>query len=211
MPQPSATMTTLDAWMPFILPNVAGCPDATVLHHVRQACIEFCERTLVWREWLPPVEVDAGTAGYLVTMPVGAGMAKLLAVGRDSAAGDVVTDDAGRELVINGHSVDAVWTDDRAAISMHPIPAEAFTLELRAALKPTQAAESAPSMLFGQFARQIADGALAGLYDMTGAVWENPGKSQVKRMEFEQHIARAAAQAGKSFSRGKRQVKVLAY
>ena len=47
--------TLLTAFNPFVLPHVRSCPNPVAQHHIRQAAIEFCRRTLIWRKTLAPV------------------------------------------------------------------------------------------------------------------------------------------------------------
>lgn len=41
--------TSLKAFLPRVLPYVPGCPEILAISHLRDAAIEFCERTKCWR------------------------------------------------------------------------------------------------------------------------------------------------------------------
>lgn len=41
--------TPLSAFLPRVLPYAPGCPDILAVSHLRDAAIEFCERTKCWR------------------------------------------------------------------------------------------------------------------------------------------------------------------
>jgi hypothetical protein len=44
------TTVHMDAFLPMILPYVGACPQMIATHQLRQATIEFCEGTRLWRE-----------------------------------------------------------------------------------------------------------------------------------------------------------------
>ncbi len=61
-------------FMPFVLPYANGCPDLTAEFHVRQAAIEFFQRSLAWRQDLDAamtVDQVAGSWAPYLTMAEG--------------------------------------------------------------------------------------------------------------------------------------------
>jgi len=64
--------TALSAWEVEILPDIPNLPRPALENAVRNACIEFCERTLLWTEDLTRITVAADTREYDLTEPSGA-------------------------------------------------------------------------------------------------------------------------------------------
>ena len=64
--------TALSAWEPEILPDITNVPRPALENAVRNACIEFCERTHLWTEDLDRITVAADTREYALTEPSGA-------------------------------------------------------------------------------------------------------------------------------------------
>lgn len=192
----------------FVLPFVRGCPDPTMLHHVRQAAMVFCEKTLVWRVQLDPITSQANVASYPMVLPTDAALVKLLAFMVNGAEGHLVTDDRAREQALHGHTQDVAWTDDRATLRVLPVPTDGATeYVLTAALKPSQFATTITDSIAEHHAQDIANGALAELYDMDDVPWSNPNKAKARREVFRDRIATVARQVSKSYSRASRNVR----
>lgn len=96
---------------PYVLPYVPGVPDATAVHHIRNAAIDFCRRTLAWQMEIDPIE---GTRG---------GLEPILTTG-----GSPLLTESGEPLLTEGFEVPA--TDGVATeFTMSP-PAESEIVKL---------------------------------------------------------------------------------
>lgn len=198
----------LEDLAPFVLPSVPGCPDPTLLHHLRQAAIEFCQRTLAWQEDLDTITSVASTPSYAFVLPAGSALVKLIAFTVDGEEAAVVTPEKGRRLALNDSGRDVAWTDDRVNVRVHPTPSAAgLVYGFKAALKPTQAATTIGDALGEHYAAEIAAGALAGLFDLANVTWADPLKATQRRDHFNDRIATVAAQVAKGFSRGAQNVR----
>lgn len=198
----------LEDLAPFVLPSVSGCPDPTLLHHLRQSAIEFCSRTLVWQQDLDPIDSVAATDNYPLPMPDDAKLVKLLAFTIDGTEAFVVTPEKGRRLAVSASSRDVAWTDNRTNVRINPVPgADGLQYVFRVALKPSQAAVAIPDEVGEHYANDIAIGALASLLDLEGVTWANPARAAQRRADFEDRMSRVAAKVAKGFSRGAQQVR----
>lgn len=176
-------MTTLDTFLPYVLPYVYGCPDVVALRALRMACTEFCRRTDAVQRVLPAVNVAANTQDYALTPPTDMLLARVLGVGwRDRWLNPVDTSEVQSFLALNGTAIDGVaptagdpayWfqkTPDAATVSLHPIPVKALTagLFIKASFYPTTSATSVDDWLFTEWVEDIAAGAVAKIRSQPG-------------------------------------------
>lgn len=204
-PEPTDAQVDFDLWYPFIIPTVAGCPDETMIHHVRQACIEFCERTGVWTENLAPITSFEGVAEYSMSPPAGSAIVKLLSFTMSGRTADFVNQTDGEQFRIEQAACNVAWTPNKVTLSVSPTPgAMVSTFGVRAALKPSQDATTIGASIFQQYAAQIAAGALWGIYAMVDKPWTNAGASTAMRALFDSHISKTALKASFGFARGRR-------
>lgn len=186
-------MTSYESFLPFVQPRVPTCPIVTCLHHIRQAAIEFCDRTQVWQEDLDTLLGDGFSTSYALAIDDQVAVAKLLEVWvQDSAtASRVQYDNAapaeGRDAERNGSTGNKAWMVDRATLGIWPAPILDAAIDVTATLKPSQASYSFPEILFEHHARQIASGALAELFAL--GEWADDVKAATERGKFEDAIA----------------------
>ena len=199
---------TYEDFLPFVLPRVPTCPRDTAIHHIRQAAIEFCERTQVWEEDLDTLLADGFSTSYALAIDDQVAVSKLREVWVQNGADaspceyDVTVPSEGREAVRNGNTRNVAWTEDRASIGVSPAPLVDSAIDVTATLKPSQASYSFPDNLFEHHARFIAAGALAELFCV--GEWANELKADVERGKFNDAIASAARTAERGHARQRR-------
>ncbi|MBA3622863.1 MAG: hypothetical protein H0W48_00030 [Methylibium sp.] len=192
---------TLDDLHPWVLPFVPDCPSQTVNHHLLQAAIEFCSRTLVWKERLDTVLADGFSTRYTLALDDQIDIAKIytVQVGLDEAT--VVESLDGAQRVRDGTSVRLAWTDNRRDINVHPVPADAEEISVVAALKPARTAFSLPDVVFVHHMDDVANGALARLLSMPKQTWSDLNLAQMAGARFQDAITSAARHASGGFAR----------
>lgn len=192
-----------------VTPYVQGAPDQTVLHHLREAAIEFCSRTLIWRATLAAVVtvVDHGT--YTLPLLDESALVKILRYsfdGQDDRA--VVSPDTGLDLLDRGDSADAVWTDDLVTFKVSPVPATAAKeMILTVALKPSQDALEIPAFLFEHHIRSIAAGAISTISAMPRQPWSDLKQADIQAGVFKNAIDKATFNVGKGHGRSQQRVR----
>jgi hypothetical protein len=188
--------TAIDAFSPFVLPHATGCPWELAEHHVRQACIEWFERTLCWQVELQ-ITGEADTDQYDIPVEEGVVTAKLLSASINGSACAVT-----RKGVYGSYQESpAVWTEDRATVYTYPDPGEDGTVDLLIAAKPAQNATTIPDAQFEQYAKKIADGALAALLAIEGKQWSSQREADRRLVLFEFAIGSVASEVARGFSR----------
>lgn len=183
-------MAALSDFYPYVLPEVPGCPEPTVDIALRSSLIEFCEKTLVIQRDLDPVTVVRGIVDYDIDPPTDQLVTRLMRVWyKDYELSPMAPDNVGDAEVYNRlfAGADTERADprffiqkDERTFTIYPIPKDTVPngLTLRAAFKPTRAAEDIEDALFEDYAETIAHGAKFRLLSMASKPWTNgPGAS----------------------------------
>lgn len=192
---------TYDDFLPYVAPSVNACPTIVALHHIRLAAIDFCRRSLVWRERLDTLVADGFSTSYALPIDDQVEVAKLLDIevkdGPTSRPQEATLIDsiAGRDIVRHGCTELTAWTDNRRTLNVWPAPRSEAEIDVLVALKPSLTSFSFSDEVFAQHAQDIAGGALSTLYAMPKCDWSDPGMAQVKKLAFDSRISTVAQAA----------------
>ena len=204
-------MVTWDAFYEYVFPSVQGCPTSIVKHALRSACIDFCARTLIWKQDSILNDVSAGQSLYTFAPPTGAKVVTPYRVAIKDA-------DSGKDKELTAYSLETLesfsanWREETAdypdkyvlitddTIKLIGIPTKDIPESLSAgvALKPTRDAEDCPSFLYEDWAETIAAGALAKLHASKEKVWAIPELVSYYTKLYRDGISRARSKATKS-------------
>ena len=182
-------MKPIDDFLPLILPRAPGCPEPIAFDAIRQAAIEFCERTRIWRDTDQFMADEFGD----IFAP-----AQSVVYQIEDARFD------GRRLTpigvqdLNGMYPDCDWTtktgeQPQYVTQLHPdtikvVPSMSGMVTLTMLLKPTNNAQELPDFIFDQYARTIADGALAEILMIPGQPYTNPQGGAMYSQRFQQRL-----------------------
>lgn len=200
-------MANLTAWSPEILTDVMGVPIPALKLAVRNACIEFCERTLLWTYTLTAIDVEEDTADYTLTVPVSL-YAEIICTdkvmykedGEDDdqfttlwpisenqsdLGGDAGSSDAWKYETASGpthHWMDIV---DKQ-LHLWPIPEDASTggLLVSLCLKPNDTTDTVPDFLRRDFRQVIQYGALSYLFGRKATPWYDAAEQTKNESAF---------------------------
>ena len=205
--------TDLEDAVPAVAPYVNGAPFATILYHLREAAIEFCTRTLVWRVDLDPIltVVDQGT--YALKLPDESRVVKLLRYQLgEHPYGNIVTPDKGQDLLDYNSGYDAIWTTDKLNVSVCPVPkAAGQSMAITVALRPSADALTIPEFLFEDYATCIAEGAVSRIAAIPRQSFTDLQQAAVYGAKFKDEMDRVAAAAGKGFGRSRNRSRAFMY
>lgn len=178
-------MITFDAFMPLVLPYANACPEPVAEARVREAAIEFCERTHCWR-LIDDIVIDADTPDLIViSTPAGSVLHKIETAWFD-----------GREIdPAPFSSVPQDGDDQRGSprtysqsnfgeVRLFPRP-EAGKLRLSLFLKPGRASDEVPDFLHQQFGQEIANGALVQILLTPGQPFSDPQMAAYYKSKFD--------------------------
>lgn len=196
-------MKSLSSFMSRILPHVAGCPDTVAQEALLDTAIEFCEKTLVVRQTLDPLDTVAGALEYpldapsqqTVILPISVWFKTRLL--QPAAADNIRNVQAySTEVVdfteVQGEPVQYFWTSNET-IGLYPLPeeTESSTLVVRAALKPTREATQLENVLFDDWLDVLVAGTLARLHFMKDQPWGSADRALIRSREFRAGVQRA--------------------
>lgn len=162
--------------LPYVLPEVDKCPKAQIVHEIRRAAIDFCQRSQVWHVDLDYLFYPAGVATAHLEPPREARVCEVLSV---RTLGDQPL-----EPVEN-------FTATTEAVTLVAVPTVDTKMIAHVALKPTLASTGMPEGIMEDWGREIAYGAIAALKAMRGREWEDVPGAQIKNELFEEGIAAA--------------------
>lgn len=185
--------TTYDLFLPEVLPFAHGCSDMVATHAVKNAAIEFCEKTDWWLYELSPITGVANQQDYtFASLPAGASVCRVVQADYGNLPLDPLTDDELRGVFgIAWRSVDAGWPRfttqiNEDQISLVPAPSSASIAQLTAfvSLRPTRASTGCDSSIYERWGEVVGQGALARLYATAGQPYSNPAAAAAYMAKF---------------------------
>ncbi|MGX0136349.1 phage adaptor protein [Cupriavidus metallidurans] len=186
-------MTDLEAFLPKVLPLCPGCPEPVAFEHIRNAAIEFCEETKLWRF---DDAFELGDEPNLVCAPQGSVIHQLERV-----------DFNGRKLDpasigwLDDYSPD--WRSDTNMLTGEPkyftqiepdtirvVPYKAGTVKVWLRLKPSEEADQLPDFIASQHRNLIGWGAVAGILMLPNQTFTDPNRATYYQAKFDQALGR---------------------
>lgn len=184
-------MTDLDDFLPFIMPKAPGCPTPTAYIALRQAAMEFCARTKLWRDSVTLLVSDLGDIVF--NPPDGAVLIDFESVLFNDIPLEAKT---------------AEWMDKcmrgwrRGSIEGYPrffsqtnmgtlriAPIDTGVLTVNYWLKPTVESDQLPDFLLDQYSEVMAWGALGRILSTPEQPFTDFNAGAAYLSAFEQKIA----------------------
>jgi len=210
-------MVGYDSYLFKVLPEVSGCPPIVAEDKIRDAIIEICQSTSIWRKELPTFYTSDGTPTYEILMDDYEQLCQVswgylvLEASNERFDLDVVSED---ELDASSNkgwralegTPKFVYMASPITIRLAIIPNQQFACYLGIFVKPTQASFEAPKWFFDQYLETIACGAKAKLLNMKGRSWYDPKAAADELMDFNKGIQDIRNAATRSHTRGPKHV-----
>lgn len=181
-----------DVMLTGVLSKAKGCPEIEAIAQMRNAVMEFCERT----RWL--------TTGYTATVtPADAAVP----VSLDLQVLDILEAWIGDKEVTVTFMNDpwlncmrqgdvALTFSDPSYAQLIPSPTADVEVELLLAIAPGPTSTEVNDVLWLRKSEALTDGALARLLAVPGVPWTNPALAEYHGARFERAITASAAEAG---------------
>lgn len=195
-------------WLDHIQPHVPDCPSPMITQAVRQACIEFCQKSRYLRINLDPFNTVAGDDEYELPAPVDAVVSAVLNVRcGDRMLSPVTQEDLDTEANywrdLQGQPSRYIQPDE-GTIILNPVPQEVVAVRILAALRPSQASGGVNEAIFERFMQPIASGAMARLMAMPAVAWSNPELAAYHSGVFRAGISDASDKAARGLTDAKK-------
>ncbi|MCK4252579.1 hypothetical protein KAX97_14115 [candidate division WOR-3 bacterium] len=184
--------TNISSWETQILPDIMGVPYPALEIAVRNACIAFCEQTLLWTYTLDRITVAVDTQSYPLTIP-GATYGEIISVDdvkykQDGEDDDQFTTldpisknqkdlhDSGSWPFRTSTTPSGYWVDKDKNILLYNTPTAASSegLLVRCNLKPTKTCTTVEDFLYKDHFEVIGAGAKAKLFSRKAQSWYDP-------------------------------------
>lgn len=202
----------MKAWSlfyPDVLPELPGAPVAMIDHWLRNAAIEFCERSKAHVTDLAPVSAVADQMSYAIPLVTGT---ELVEINELWFSGERLTpkspgflSDQYADWTIEIGAPDYYTQQDAVNVLLVPAPdtAETDAIKIKASIKPGTAATGIDDMLFSKWRIPIGAGCKAKMMAMAGKPWSNPDNVILYLSQFEAAIAEATPDANAGFVRAR--------
>lgn len=183
-------MTPLDSFIPEVRPFAPGVPDPVAIKHLRNAAIEFCERTKLWK-WEDDYDMPQTNCEQIMTPSSSTifDIEKVVFEGRDlRPVGTVDLDRLSpgwRTQEQNGMPEFVTQVEQN---TLRLVPAMAGHLYLCLRLKPSKDALEVPDFIDTEYRECIAWGALARILMVPGQSYTSPDTAQYYLQRFENKV-----------------------
>lgn len=192
-------MRRYEDFLPEVLPYVHDCPEIVALTAIRNACIEFCDRSM----WLiyehPDVPTQAGEGRYPLDLPDFTESARVLEAWHNEFPLTPYSEDQIRRVyqfdwrsIEGGPRYLTSLTPEEVAVVPMPSEVDAGTLKLIVALRPTRDSVDVDDTVYNRWAEVIGQGARSRIMSITNQPFFDPVAAAQNRMAFALGISEAS-------------------
>lgn len=200
--------TRYDAFLPEVLPYARECPELVAINAIRNACIDFCDRSLWLLYHHDPIDIIANESSYILELPAGTCSARILDAWYDTLPLAPIAEDTLKNMFASDWRVatgkPSFYTHlDPDEVVLAPMPQTALSggLTMIVALRPTRASTEVDDTVFERWAEGIGFGARARLHEMPNQPFYDPAQSMRCRQMFEHFIGLAKIERNRGLSR----------
>ncbi len=210
-----------DDFLGEVMPYVENCPVPVAKNHIKNAAIEFCQRTALWRQELDRINITEAIYVYELNTELSTdeSISAINYAYITETSGEtsltITTEDAldARNSVwraLTSTKPEAIMMVDTENCRLYPIPEADISNSLIVGLimKPSRDAAGVPDWIFEQWAETIAHGAKARLMGMKGRDWYSPEEGVDEQTDFDNGVHDATIRANKGHSRQNTQVQM---
>lgn len=208
-------MAVYEDFLSRVIPEVSGCPEPLAIQAIKDATIEFCEKSLVYQQDLDPVTSIKGTSEYDLDTPTGYVVARIMnawfgQTKLEPAAPDMLRVPDAYRLTAGQSDPKFYFQKTAKTFTLLPVPDQTTpsSITIRAALKPTRNSTSIDDELFEEYAEVIAHGAKYRLMLSAGKPYSNPATAVIEKGHFDTGVNRARTRASTGYVRSNVSVKL---
>lgn len=183
-------------FVPEIAIHVSECPSILIELAVRQAAIDFCHASRIYRTTVSDMDTVAGERDYGLVLPPDTTIVALEWLTLDGGDLEVASSRLLSKSDV-GTPTHGYATGALLHLSPTPLHSVVGVVSAEVSVKPTHAATELPDEVVNDYNQAIIDGALARLLRIPGKAWTDPNAAGDYFTLFEAAAHRALAQHGK--------------
>lgn len=201
-------MTDLDVFLPHIRPYAPGVADPTAYFGIRQAAIEFCERTRLWRFADEFTITDPTEPLVTPQMSVVHEIEQIAFDGRELEPKTPEWLDENYPGWRQGeHTGQPCYVTQLEPNTITLVPAQAGTVNLSLFIKPAQDADELPDFLAANYRQVIANGALGYILAIPNQSFSNMEMSSAFGGAFQQKLGSLSTKGSTGQQRARNRTK----
>jgi len=183
---------------PYLIPLVPHVADPVAEQAIRDACIEFCKGSMIWREPIDPISSIAGEAVYEFDIPTGAALAHIVDLYYDARylwkkSVSEIAAKYSRDWMQRSGTPIAYTMLNSDEITLVPNPDKSLPNALTGvlALAPSRKSTTVNDYVYEDYAEEIARGAASKLMAIPNQQWSDLKTALMYRKQFVSDIANA--------------------
>lgn len=197
-------------FLPEVLPFVPGCATPVAENAIRQACIEFCEKTDYWTQDLAAMASENTVADYVLYPPGDyARIHNILSVFYDDVELEAKTPKELNKIITNWKTETGtpsyyhIEREKRVTLILVPVPDEtvADQIEVSVSIKPAVGGDRVSDEIYYDHRKSISYGALGFLLRIPNKAWTSVGLANEYEKMFEVSTINARRIASKAFTK----------
>lgn len=205
---PTANTTPYTSFLREVLPYVHDCPELVAINAIRNAAIEFCEKTDYVMYDPLPVQLLGGVGTYTPIMQSETRMGRIEWAFVDNAALRPITESQAKRLygidwrTIVGNPYYYMADQSFNTVRLIPAPPSDTTseLNLRLATVPTRDSTAVNEDVYQRYLEEIAWGARARLNETVGQPYYDPAAAVMLRSKFNAAISAAKLEKNRNMT-----------
>lgn len=178
----------LSVFLPELQLEIPELPDDILMHYVRKAAIEFCERSHVLQREVV-ICLQPCVPNYLLEPPDCTRIVLINGVCR--SCGGPYDRLTSKPCHVPAFGCLSWWDKVEGSIWLHPAPAERSNIMVRMSVAPEQDACEVDAVLYDRYREAILSGARHFIYAIPRREWSSQPISDSSRQEFDRRIASA--------------------
>ena len=207
-------MSRYEDFLPEVLPYVPECPEIVAVNAIRNAVIEFCDKSL----WLiyehDPISLIAYQGVYELDLPDDTMSARIL----DAWISNLPMAPRGEDDLKRIYPI--AWREMEGRPQFYtqldpgevyfvpkPIVNDTDAVKMLIALKPTRESVTCDDSIYERWAEQIGQGARARIHEIPGQTFSDPGLAIRNRTLFEVAIGEAKVERNRGLTRANQRVR----
>lgn len=192
------TLVRYEEFLPEVLPYLPDCPQNVAVNALRNASIEFCDRSGWWLYEHPDVPTTGDEGRYPLDLPDYTQACRVHQAWHDEQPLTPYSEDAIRRLfhydwrsARGNPGYILSLTSQEVAIVPAPTPTMAGTLKMIVALRPTRDSFDIDETVYQRWVETIATGARARLLNIPNQTFHDPVASMQARTVFNAGVSEA--------------------